>query len=149
MTKAVPRRKRPPRKPLRELFEEHDGKVSDKWFIYLEAYERIFSTFRTRPVRILEIGVQNGGSLEIWGKYFPRADVIVGCDINPDCGELVFDDAKIRLIVGDVNSAKIEREILATSSEYDIVIDDGSHNSSDIITPLRDISGISRPMVYI
>ncbi|TIN50291.1 MAG: class I SAM-dependent methyltransferase, partial [Mesorhizobium sp.] len=65
--------------------------MSDKWSIYLSTYDHIFSEYRDRPVRILEVGVQNGGSLEIWQKYFPNAEIIVGCDVNLACGNLVFD----------------------------------------------------------
>ena len=74
-------------KSLFELYREHQGKVSDKWSIYLSEYDRLFSIYRDQPIRMLEIGVQNGGSLEIWSKYFPDAHVLVGCDINPDCAK--------------------------------------------------------------
>ncbi|WP_163266347.1 glycosyltransferase [Chelativorans alearense] len=133
MTSAVPSFQARPMKTLRELYAEHNGKVSDKWTIYLETYEQLLSRFRNRPVRLLEIGVQNGGSLEIWRKYFPKAKVIVGCDINPDCRKLTFGSKKIALIVGDANSDEVEHEILAQSPQFDIIIDDGSHKSSDIV----------------
>lgn len=120
-------------KALHNLYQEHDGKVSDKWSHYLDVYERYFAPFRDRPVALLEIGAQNGGSLEIWAKYFPSASVLVGCDINPDCGKLHFDDTRIKLIVGNANSDEIERQISEVSKEFDIIIDDGSHVSADII----------------
>lgn len=119
--------------PLNQLYDEHDGKVSDKWSLYLSEYDRIFSPYRDEPVRILEIGVQNGGSLEILAKYFPRAALILGCDINPACGTLTFDDDRIAVVVGDVNADETEREIAGLAEKFDIVIDDGSHRSSDII----------------
>ena len=121
------------RKSLREVHSEQQGKVSDKWLRYFEIYEAAFAMFREQPVRILEIGVQNGGSLEVWAKYFPRATVIVGCDIDSDCGKLRYDDDRIKLVIGDACSAITEREIVAHSAEFDIIIDDGSHKSSDII----------------
>lgn len=118
---------------LRDLYDAHRGKVSDKWSIYLSTYDHIFSEYRDRPVRILEIGVQNGGSLEIWQKYFPNAEIIVGCDVNLACGNLVFDSRKIKISVGDANTDETERDIISISEKYDIIIDDGSHLSSDII----------------
>ncbi|MER8573378.1 glycoside hydrolase family 99-like domain-containing protein [Mesorhizobium sp. M1409] len=118
---------------LRDLYNAHRGKVSDKWSIYLSTYDYIFSEYRNKPVRILEIGVQNGGSLEIWQKYFPNAEIIVGCDINLACCNLVFDDKKIEISVGNANTHEVERDIVARSEKYDIIIDDGSHLSSDII----------------
>ena len=71
------------KKTLKQLYGEHKGKVSDKWFSYLSEYERIFASYREMPLRLLEIGVQNGGSLEIWSKYFHKAEKLLGCDIRP------------------------------------------------------------------
>lgn len=115
------------------LYEGHVGKVSDKWFSYLSAYEALFRSYRDKPVRILEIGIQNGGSLEIWHKYFPKAEVIIGCDIDPLCANLTYDDDRIHVVVGDANSDAIQRQITAISDRFDIIIDDGSHVSTDII----------------
>ncbi len=120
-------------KTLRDLYCEHNGKVSDKWSHYLDFYDRRFAEYRDQPVSILEIGIQNGGSLEIWAKYFPRAKAIVGCDINPDCRKLTYADPRIHVFVGDANSDEIQKKITEVSEEYDIVIDDGSHLSGDIV----------------
>lgn len=35
----------------------------------------------TEHIAVVEVGVQNGGSLELWDEYFFRANAIVGCDI--------------------------------------------------------------------
>ncbi|MER9299901.1 hypothetical protein NKI38_25860 [Mesorhizobium sp. M0621] len=135
---------------LRDLYEAHRGKVSDKWSIYLTTYDRIFSKYRNMPVRILEIGVQNGGALEIWRRYFANAELVLGCDINEACGNLVFDDKKVAVVVGDANADEIERNILGRSKEFDIIIDDGSHKSSDIIrTFARYFPHLSEGGVYI
>ncbi|MES0002677.1 glycoside hydrolase family 99-like domain-containing protein [Mesorhizobium sp. M0051] len=135
---------------LRDLYNAHRGKVSDKWSIYLSTYDHIFSEYRNKPVRILEIGVQNGGSLEIWQKYFPNAEIIVGCDINLACGNLVFDNKKIEISVGNANTDEVERDIVARSEKYDIIIDDGSHLSSDIICSFaRYFPHLSEGGIYI
>lgn len=120
-------------KTLAQLYSEHDGKVSDKWSGYLSEYNRIFRSYRSEPVRFLEIGVQNGGSLEIWAKYFQNGKVFVGCDINPDCARLQFHDSRIALVIGDASTGLAQSEVFEHSDEFDIVIDDGSHISSDII----------------
>ena len=120
-------------KSLFELYREHQGKVSDKWLIYLSEYDRLFSCYRNLPVRMLEIGIQNGGSLEIWGKYFSNASVLVGCDINQDCSKLIYDDQRIKVVVGDANTDQSEKEVLSFSPNFDLIIDDGSHTSGDIV----------------
>lgn len=118
---------------LRQLYAEHSGKVSDKWSLYLEEYDRWFAEFADRPISMLEIGVQNGGSLDVWSRYFSNAEAIIGCDINEDCAKLSYSDPRITLIVGDACAPAIRNRILARSSHFDIVIDDGSHLSSDIV----------------
>ena len=120
-------------KTLRQLYQEHQGKVSDKWSIYLDEYERVFSSLRNNPIRLLEIGIQNGGSLEIWSKYFSNAVKLVGCDINPKCQRLTYDNSSIVLVVADANLDKTESTILGHAPTYDLIIDDGSHRSSDIV----------------
>jgi hypothetical protein len=120
-------------KSIRELYVEHQGKVSDKWSLYLEEYDRLFGPYRDRPVRLLEIGIQNGGSLELWSKYFMQAVALVGCDINPDCARLTYSDSRISVVVGDANTDAAAAEVFAHSNSFDIVIDDGSHRSSDIV----------------
>ena len=121
------------RKTLHQLYVEHTGKVSDKWSLYLTEYDRLFDGFRDKPVRLFEIGIQNGGSLDIWSKYFRNATALIGCDINPDCANLSYDDPRISVIVGDANATEASEQVFQRSPKFDIVIDDGSHLSSDII----------------
>jgi lipopolysaccharide biosynthesis protein len=118
---------------LRQLYEEHKGKVSDSWSLYIDEGDRIFAPYRDKSISLLEIGIQNGGSLEIWGKYFPEARKIVGCDIDPVCARLRFTDPRIAVVVGDANTDRCHQNIVLQAPNYDIVIDDGSHRSGDIV----------------
>ena len=118
---------------LQDLYEAHRGKVSDKWTSYLDEYQRLFHEFQDRPVSLLEIGIQNGGSMEIWGKYFGNATRLTGCDINERCRNLKFEDSRIGVVVGDANSDAVQGEIARRSPRFDIIIDDGSHKSGDIV----------------
>lgn len=118
---------------LREIFLNHKEKISDKWSLYINEWDRIFNPYRDLPINLFEIGIQNGGSLEIWAKYFKNARKIVGCDIDDKCRGLSFTDPRIELYVGDVNTDEIQEKALESASKYDIIIDDGSHQSSDVI----------------
>ena len=119
--------------PLERILLRHQGKVTDKWKAYLREYDHLLDSWRKRPVRILEIGIQNGGSLEVWAEYFPNAERLVGCDINPACSQLRYDDPRIQVVVGDANTDQIEAQIRSASPSFDIILDDGSHTSGDII----------------
>ena len=118
---------------LGALYDSHHGKVSDKWSSYLSLYQRELGATRTSVKSLLEIGIQNGGSLDIWARYFPNAEAIVGCDINPKCGQLVYADPRVHVVVGDATEKPVELEVLAHSSSFDIVIDDGSHFPREVI----------------
>ncbi|WP_431226293.1 class I SAM-dependent methyltransferase [Burkholderia contaminans] len=116
-----------------KLYETHEGKVSDKWSHYIHVYDDIFGVIRDSVESLLEIGVQNGGSLEIWAKYFSGATCIVGCDVNEKCGNLIFDDPRISVVVGDINDENSRIAIKKQSERFDVIIDDGSHRSGDVI----------------
>jgi ssDNA-binding Zn-finger/Zn-ribbon topoisomerase 1 len=119
---------------LKKLFESHTGYGTDKWEFYLTEYERIFSPYRNQPVTMLEIGIQNGGSLEIWSKFFSNGKKFVGCDINPDCNKIAYQDKRISLVIGDANTDETEERLVGLSQDgFDIIIDDGSHTSNDIV----------------
>jgi hypothetical protein len=121
------------KKTVEQLYKEHNGRVSDRWSSYLPQYERILNEYRDKPVRLLEIGIQNGGSLELWAKYFPNAQKLVGCDINPDCVRLSYEDSRIQVVIGNANSNAAQTKILSHAQTFDVIIDDGSHRSSDIV----------------
>src|SRR5262249_36280774 len=117
----------------RSLYAQHRGKASDRWYSYIENYDDVFHQFRDKPIYLLEIGIQNGGSLSIWAEYFASANKIVGCDIDQKCADLRFDDQKICLVIGDATSEAARRDVLKHATKLDIIIDDGSHIPRDII----------------
>jgi len=118
---------------IKEIFIKHEGKVADRWLLYLNEWDRILSPYRDQEINLLEIGVHNGGSLEIWSQYFKDAKDIIGCDIDEACQALKFEDPRIKIIIGDINSDDVKARIDEITPTLDIIIDDGSHNSEDII----------------
>ncbi len=119
-------------KTLREIHLNKKGKLSDKWNIYLDIYDKELNFYRAKEISLLEIGVQNGGSLDTWISFFPKCKNIVGCDINPDVLKLEYDDKRVKVFNKDATNFNELQEVLDYSS-YDIIIDDGSHTSGDII----------------
>ncbi|OBU42447.1 hypothetical protein [Photobacterium damselae] len=119
---------------LRELYNSVQEKASDKWSLYIDIYSKEFKSYKDKNISLCEIGIQNGGSLDIWSKYFNNIHKILGCDINPLCGDLKFDNKNIKVIVNDANKNSTKKEIEDFFDKgIDIFIDDGSHISSDII----------------
>ena len=106
-------------------FRHHVGRRVDKWRHYFEIYDRHFDRFRGKHVRVLEIGVDHGGSLQLWKRYFGLYAHIVGLDIDPRCAEYAED--RIKVHIG--NQADVA--LLKSLGKFDIVIDDGSHRLQD------------------
>lgn len=120
-----------------EVFVNHSELSTDKWEIYLETYSEIFAPYEGSPVRLLEIGVQNGGSLQIYSDFFSPDSLIIGCDIDPRVSDLNFNRKNIRTVIGNACDDGTLEKILKLEASFDFVIDDGSHNSRDIIEAFR------------
>ena len=118
---------------IKDLYKNHLGKVSDKWTMYLDEYDEKLKKYQKLPIKLFEIGVLNGGSLEIFSKYFSNAELILGCDIDPKCKNLKYrEDGNIVVINGDINNQDTKDKIIE-HSKFDIILDDGSHNSNDVV----------------
>ena len=105
-------------------FNLHAGRQVDKWRHYFPIYDRHLGPFQATAQRVLEIGIDHGGSLQIWKRFFPVAE-IVGVDIDPRCK--AYEEDRIKVEIGSQDN----REFLLSLGEFDIVIDDGSHQIRD------------------
>src|SRR5207302_1170293 len=100
-------------------------------------YEHYFEPTRDRPMRLLEIGVLDGRSLEMWSEYFPEAE-IYGVDIDPDCRR--FDGGRKKVFIGSQDDPQFLTSIRqAVPSGFDIVIDDGSHYVKHMIASFHGL----------
>lgn len=130
---------------IRTLHTSKTGKVSDKWNSYLDYYDEALASIKDKDISMLEVGVQNGGSLETWSSYFKNGRSFIGCDIDPNCAHLKYEDPRINIVIGDVNSQETYNKITSINSSFDLVIDDGSHQSIDIINAFINYFGLVRP----
>ena len=114
---------------LWNYFENNTGKKITKWKHYFPVYEKHFGLIRNKPIKILEIGVLNGGSLEMWRYYFPEA-TIVGIDIDPNCKQHEQEGINIR--IGDQTDEKFLQSLIDEFGNFDLIIDDGSHHVNHV-----------------
>jgi hypothetical protein len=107
------------------MFYAHQGRDIHKWVHYLDIYDHHFAAYRNRPVKMLEIGVSEGGSLELWRKYFGTDAIIYGVDINPECANRVTPPNQVR--IGSQADPQFLRSVVEEMGTPDIILDDGSH----------------------
>jgi hypothetical protein len=91
---------------------------------FTELYDHFLFPLRDEPLRLFEIGIDQGGSLLLWQDYFPRA-TIHAIDIDKRSRH---DNERVKTFVGD--QAKRERlaKVMAeTGGDYDLILDDGGH----------------------
>lgn len=111
---------------------------SSKWSHYFEIYERHFSRYCGHAPRVLEIGIQGGGSLDMWLRYFGPGATVTGVDIDPACKGLERDNISIE--IGDQGSRDFWRGFRERHPErVDILIDDGGHHVSQQIITLQEM----------
>ena len=116
---------------LHRYFLRNGEKRLHKWLHYFDIYERHFDRFRTEPIKILEIGVHGGGSLDMWRDYFHPKSQIVGIDINPECKQHAHDNVNVH--IGSQDDAEFLKKVADEYDGFDIILDDGSHVNSHVI----------------
>ena len=111
--------------PLEEFFQNHDGWRVNKWLHYFEIYHRHFERFRgTKPV-VVEFGVNQGGSLQMWRDYFGKGATIYGIDIDPRCKEL--EERGTKILIGDQEDRDFLQSVIEETGPIDVLIEDGGH----------------------
>lgn len=114
---------------LRNHFDRAEHS-SDKWEPYFEVYERHLKHLVHRPaapINFVEVGVQKGGSLDMWRGFFGDNCQITGIDVDPECAKLQYSHPKTRVVIGDQGDPAFWDQFLSTNKDIDIFIDDGGH----------------------
>ena len=121
-------------KTIKEYFDTHQGNMIYKWEHYFDIYERHFQRFTNldRQVVVVEIGVLNGGSLQLWKKYFGTKVLIYGIDIHSDC--LKYQEDQINIKIGSSADPVFLKKLKDEIPKIDILIDDGSHRMNHQIS---------------
>lgn len=99
---------------------------------YLTVYEKLFSPIKETVKTVLEIGIDKGGSIELWRQYFLQAE-ITGIELQPDTVFLQED----RLHLSFNTNAYTMQTVDSLQGSFDILIDDGSHILQDLLFVLQ------------
>jgi hypothetical protein len=122
---------------LRTFFDQHDGRLLHKWHHYFDIYDHHFSRFRGQPICLVEFGVSQGGSLQMWRNYFGPSATIYGVDINPNCKQL--EEPGIHVVIGDQEDRAFLKTFAQSLPPIDILIDDGGHTMKQQIHTFEEL----------
>lgn len=133
---------------LEKFFFINEHRDLSKWLHYFEIYDRHFSKYRNKDITIVEIGVFNGGSLQMWKDYFGDKCKIIGIDIDPRCKE--FEEEQINILIGSQEDPIFLKDLKTKVPKIDILIDDGGHTMNQQIMTFESLfSHISEDGVYL
>lgn len=123
---------------------------SDKWghHFYTPVYQSLFDPLRTKPVRLLEIGVggyanprHGGDSIRMWKRFFPKGHITT-IDIYD---KQVVNERRIHFLQGNQTDPEFLQKVSASTGPFDIIIDDGSHVQSHIIKSYETLFPLMKP----
>ena len=115
-------------------------KTKNKGHGFSKFYKQKLEKIKNQKINILEIGSYAGASAAAFVKYLPESNIFC-FDIN--ISNFEYKSKKIHVFGLDVNNRKKTIKTLNTIvdqyqfKEFDIIIDDGSHNLSDILITLK------------
>lgn len=116
---------------------------------YTPIYNEKFYHMRNDIKKILEIGAGDGNSLRMWSEYFPNA-LIYAIDNREYCIHICGREIpRTEVILGDIikfdTIDKIKRIV---GNDIDIIIDDASHMSNDMIIAFNGLFPLLREGGY-
>ena len=103
-------------------------------------YEKKLETYKNKNINILEIGSYAGASAAAFVKYLPKSKVYC-FDVN--ISNFKYESKNINVYGIDINNKKKVVKTLnkifseQNFNQFDLIIDDGSHNLSDILNSLK------------
>ena len=115
-------------------------KTANKGHGYSNFYKQKIEKFKNQKINILEIGSYAGASAAALVKYLPESNIFC-FDIN--ISNFIYKSKKIHVFGLDINNKNKTIKTLNKITdqyeikEFDIIIDDGSHNLKDILTALK------------
>lgn len=113
---------------LANTYKSDKGTTEGSCHGFSEIYDDYLSDQRHEVKNVLEIGIWDGSSLNMWYDYFPNANII-GLDIEQ---KTQYENDRITCNIIDQSSESSLQEFVDnTDILFDFIIDDGSHHMRD------------------
>jgi hypothetical protein len=136
--------------PIYQLWTKTAG--GQKWSQYFAIYREVFGHLVQSPIRMLEIGVYRGASLELWRRYFTHPDsLIVGIDIDGACARFDSPSERKHVRIGSQTDAAFLSSVVQEFGPFDLIVDDGSHKTGDVTASFNHLflTGLKEPGIYV
>ncbi|HSX11033.1 MAG TPA: class I SAM-dependent methyltransferase [Chlamydiales bacterium] len=104
---------------------------------YLSIYDQYFSSKRNNKLTLLEIGFGAGGSASMWEEYFPEASLHYIDNIDIDIHKVAHLSTRSHFHLGHQADESFLDSVVTQVEEFDIIIDDASHQMDDQIATLK------------
>ena len=118
-----------------------------KWFHYFPIYEKWFKDFRDTDLVFVEVGVYNGGSMQMWKDYFGKKAKIIGIDIDKRCKQ--FEEDQVTIEIGSQEDVNFWNAFKQKYPRVDILLDDGGHTmNQQIVTFMQMFPHIKDGGIY-
>jgi len=98
---------------------------------YLEVYKELFVPRKDSVSNVLEIGIQGGGSMQLWHDFFENAH-IYGIDVVNLPDWYIVTERMTHILSDAYNTELIDNRFL-NKVQFDIIIDDGPHTLASMI----------------
>ena len=121
---------------LERYFLDNTGRQIHKWHHYFEIYDRHLARYRGTDVHVLEFGVAQGGSMQMWKEYFGPRCRIYGVDKNPACKTV--EEERVEVFIGDQEDRQFLRSLAGKVPRIDVLIDDGGHRMQQQIRTFEE-----------
>ena len=123
---------------LENFFYNKPHRICQKWRHYFSIYQRHFAKFRSHSnLKMLEIGVSQGGSLQMWRDYFGPNALIVGVDVVEHCR--TFEEGNTKVRIGSQEDRSFLRQLIQEFGDFDVILDDGGHTMMQQIVSFEEL----------
>ena len=121
------------------LSELADHTVTDKDTVhsYLPLYTEHLLRIKDTATKVLEVGINKGGSIKMWADFFTRA-VVYGIDVATDRIECDLTNPKIKVVVANAYDVNFVQSL--GYGTFDMVLDDGPHTKESMLFFAREYS---------
>jgi hypothetical protein len=124
---------------LQLILNKYNTKKNSKYNNYGKYYDKYLNNYINKEISYLEIGISKCESLFAMHEYFNNAKNIVGIDSNPYCITFEQKQKNIFIEIGKQNNELFLKKVNDKYGNFDIIIDDGSHELNDILVSFNTL----------